>query len=149
MKKIDNSTSPACKAYRSTPRYSSSDWARAAARPRQTFSGWRNAAERTLGPLSGMRSAAADAAGQSLVSSFGQGRWRPLIVTAIFTGLRASELRGLRWSDVDLQERVVHVRQRADRYNSTGSPKSEAGHRAVAMPPIVLNTLREWKRGRD
>jgi hypothetical protein len=24
-----------------------------------------------------------------------QGRWRPLVVTAIFTGLRASELRGL------------------------------------------------------
>jgi len=28
-----------------------------------------------------------------------QGRWRPLVVTAIFTGLRASELRGLRWDD--------------------------------------------------
>jgi integrase len=25
-------------------------------------------------------------------------RWRPLILTAIFTGLRASELRGLRWN---------------------------------------------------
>ena len=24
-------------------------------------------------------------------------RWRPLIVTAVFTGLRASELRGLTW----------------------------------------------------
>jgi integrase len=31
-----------------------------------------------------------------------QGRWRPLIVTVVFTGLRASELRGLRWSDVEL-----------------------------------------------
>jgi integrase len=26
-----------------------------------------------------------------------EGRWRPLILTALFTGLRASELRGLRW----------------------------------------------------
>ena len=26
-----------------------------------------------------------------------KGRWRPLLITAIFTGLRASELRGLRW----------------------------------------------------
>ena len=25
------------------------------------------------------------------------GRWRPVLLTAIFTGLRASELRGLRW----------------------------------------------------
>ena len=30
------------------------------------------------------------------------GRWRPLLVVAAFTGLRASELRGLRWKDVDL-----------------------------------------------
>src|SRR5690606_5278051 len=32
------------------------------------------------------------------------GRWRPLLLTAIFTGLRASELRGLRWKDVDLDK---------------------------------------------
>ena len=31
-----------------------------------------------------------------------KGRWRPLMLTAMFTGLRASELRGLRWQDVDL-----------------------------------------------
>src|SRR6516165_9948976 len=43
-------------------------------------------------------------------------RWRPLLLTAIFTGLRASELRGLRWSDVDLKGGELHVRQRADRY---------------------------------
>jgi len=30
------------------------------------------------------------------------GLHRPLIVTALFTGLRASELRGLTWNDVDL-----------------------------------------------
>ncbi|WP_187969218.1 tyrosine-type recombinase/integrase [Aquibium microcysteis] len=74
-----------------------------------------------------------------------EGRWRPLLLVAIFTGLRASELRGLRWADVDLDERKLHVRQRADRYNTIGSPKSEAGARAVPLPPIVLNTLKEWK----
>jgi integrase len=30
------------------------------------------------------------------------GRWRPLLVTAIFSGMRASELRGLPWFNVDL-----------------------------------------------
>jgi integrase len=74
-----------------------------------------------------------------------QGRWRPLIVTAIFTGLRASELRGLRWADVDLDKRAINVRQRADIFNQIGRPKSEAGERAVPLPPMVLNTLREWK----
>ena len=54
-----------------------------------------------------------------------KGRWRPILLTAIFTGLRASELRGLRWEDVDLEKRELHVRQRADRYSTIGKPKSE------------------------
>jgi integrase len=73
------------------------------------------------------------------------GRWRPLLLTAIFTGLRASELRGLRWADVDLDKRELHVRQRADRYHDIGKPKSDAGERTVPLTPILVNTLREWK----
>lgn len=74
-----------------------------------------------------------------------KGRWRPILLTAIFTGLRASELRGLRWIDVDLERRELHVRQRADRYSAIGKPKSESGERTVPLTPIVANTLREWK----
>jgi integrase len=74
-----------------------------------------------------------------------QGRWRPILLTAIFAGLRASELRGLRWVDVDFDRRELHVRQRADEYNTIGRPKSEAGERTVPLPPILLNTVREWK----
>ena len=73
------------------------------------------------------------------------GRWRPLIVTAAFTGLRASELRGLRWADVDLDAGELHVRQRADRFNAIGKPKSASGERTVPFGRIVKNTLREWK----
>jgi integrase len=74
-----------------------------------------------------------------------QGRWRPILLTAIFTGLRASELRGLRWEDVDLDKRELHVRQRADRYSKIGKPKSESSERTIPLTPMVLNTLREWK----
>ena len=74
-----------------------------------------------------------------------QGPWRPLLLTAIFTGLRASELRGLRWGDVDLKHRELHVRQRADRYNDIGEPKTKAGTRTLPLPPTVVNVLREWK----
>ena len=74
-----------------------------------------------------------------------QGRWRPFMLVAIFTGLRASELRGLRWADVDLSKRELHVRQRADRYKVIGKPKSEAGERTVPFSAIVLSGLREWK----
>jgi integrase len=73
------------------------------------------------------------------------GRWRPILLTAIFTGLRASELRGLRWQDVDPDRREIRVHQRADRFNEIGQPKSEAGERTVPVPPLVVNTLKEWK----
>jgi len=73
------------------------------------------------------------------------GRWRPLILTATFCGLRASELRGLRWQDVDLEKREVRVHQRADRFNDIGRPKSISGERTVPAPPMVINALREWK----
>jgi integrase len=73
------------------------------------------------------------------------GRWRPLVITAIFTGMRASELRGLSWADVDLEEGVIHVRQRADAWGTIGKPKSKAGSRDIPLPPIVVNTLRIWK----
>jgi integrase len=72
-------------------------------------------------------------------------RWRPILVTAAFTGLRASELRGLRWKDVDLKKQVIDVRQRADRFREIGSPKSKAGTRMVPINKLVANTLKELK----
>ncbi|MQV27870.1 tyrosine-type recombinase/integrase [Sinorhizobium meliloti] len=73
------------------------------------------------------------------------GRWRPLFLTATFCGLRASELRGLRWQDVDLEKREIRVHQRADRFNDIGRPKSISGERTLPAPPMVINALREWK----
>jgi integrase len=81
----------------------------------------------------------------SAIVGAAKGRWRPLIIVAAFTGLRASELRGLRWVDVDLKASELKVTQRADRYNDIGSPKSEAGRRVVPFGMFVLNTLKEWK----
>jgi integrase len=72
-------------------------------------------------------------------------RWRPLIVTAVFTGLRASELRGLTWDDVDLTRATLRVRQRADRWNAIGSPKSATSAREVPLVPMVVNALKEWR----
>lgn len=74
-----------------------------------------------------------------------EGRHRPFFLTAIFTGLRASELRGLRWQDVDFDKAELHVRQRADRYQQIGMPKSSAGQRKIPLPPMVANALKEWK----
>ena len=74
-----------------------------------------------------------------------KGRFRPFLITAVFTGMRASELRGLPWSAVDFDAKVVHIRQRADEWGTIGSPKSKAGRREIMMTPLVSNTLKEWK----
>lgn len=73
------------------------------------------------------------------------GRWKPLVMTAAFCGLRASELRGLRWQDVDLDKHEIRVHQRADRFNDIGKPKSFSGERAIPAPPMVINALKEWQ----
>ena len=73
------------------------------------------------------------------------GKWRVLLLTAVFSGLRASELRGLHWDDVDLKADALHVRQRADKHNVMGRPKSAAGERTVPLPPGVVDALRQWK----
>jgi integrase len=72
-------------------------------------------------------------------------KWRPLIVIAIFTGMRASELRGLRWSDVGLDNATIHVSQRADTWGKMGPPKSAAGRRDIPLVPLVVNTLRSHR----
>jgi integrase len=69
----------------------------------------------------------------------------PILKVAVFCGLRASELRGLRWADVDLKHGEIHIRQRADCYRKIGPPKSEAGERKVPLPPRILIALKEWK----
>jgi len=68
-------------------------------------------------------------------------------MTAVVTGLRASELRGLRWEDVELNgdKPQLHVRQRADRFGHIGSPKSASGYCAIPLPPDAAQVLREWK----
>lgn len=71
--------------------------------------------------------------------------WRPLLITAVFTGMRSSELRGLRWQDVDLKRNEISVNQRADEFREIGPPKSSAGVRTIPVPPIVTNALKELK----
>jgi integrase len=73
-------------------------------------------------------------------------RWRPFLMTAALTGLRVSELRGLRWADIDLTRRVLRVHQRADRYNEIGPPKSEAGEREIPLPAMLVAELKAWRK---
>jgi integrase len=70
---------------------------------------------------------------------------KAFIWTAVFTGMRASELRGLMWQDVDLNAAIIHVRRRADKYSQISFPKSKAGTRKIPIPPTVVELLKAWK----
>ena len=71
--------------------------------------------------------------------------WRALIATAILSGLRASELRALKWANVNFAENQIEVRQRADRFNQIGPLKSSAARREVPIGPWLATILREWR----
>jgi integrase len=78
-------------------------------------------------------------------------RWRLFFTVALDTGLRRGELIGLRWEDVDLLERIIHVRRSIGPYdgperdggavsnghlaggNGQLSTKTEAGRRLVPI----------------
>ncbi|HMF24499.1 MAG TPA: tyrosine-type recombinase/integrase [Pseudolabrys sp.] len=64
---------------------------------------------------------------------------------AALTGLRASELLGLRWSDIDLKTNELHVRQRVDRFREIGAPKSESGTRTIPFGADLALALKQWK----
>lgn len=72
-------------------------------------------------------------------------RWTPYIRTAILTGMRASELRGLTWDDVDLDRGVISVTHRMDRYGADGPPKSNAGRRDIPLSAGTVDMLKAWQ----
>ncbi|MER8397493.1 tyrosine-type recombinase/integrase [Mesorhizobium sp. M1348] len=74
-----------------------------------------------------------------------QGKHRALIVTALFSGLRASELRGLRWNAFDLKRGVLTVKGRVDAWGDFGLPKTSAGERDVPLAPMAINALKQQR----
>jgi integrase len=69
-------------------------------------------------------------------------------LAAVTTGMRAGELMGLRWKDVDLLTGTVSVQQtfyRLGRQQLFGKPKSEKSRRIVVLPPILVEELRRLR----
>jgi len=76
--------------------------------------------------------------------------YKPLLTTAVFTGLRQGEILALRWDDIDWEKNQICVRRSLARQsNGEGkpvfnTPKTEAGYRRVDMDTMVIKTLKEW-----
>jgi integrase len=72
-------------------------------------------------------------------------RVRGMVLLAAFMGLRKGELLGLRRGDVDLDAKVLTVReQRQSAWSGkqlVGPPKTEAGRRSIAIPSALVDEL--------
>lgn len=63
-----------------------------------------------------------------------------LIKTAFWTGMRTSELVGLRWEDIDFTKKLIHIRNVIVR-NTEKSPKTNSGNRSIEMNEYSLAAL--------
>jgi len=72
-------------------------------------------------------------------------RERTLVLLAAGTGLRMSELFGLKWQDVDFAGKQVSV-LRSIVKQSVGPCKTEASQKPVPFDPRLVRTLRTWRR---
>lgn len=73
-------------------------------------------------------------------------KYRPMVLLSSWCALRFGELVELRRKDLDLKNRIIHVRRgvvRSDGHVIVGTPKSAAGIRDVAIPPHLLPMLQE------
>lgn len=73
-------------------------------------------------------------------------RYRTLLATAIFTGLRQGELLGLRWPEIDHTDEVIHVRRSLDRQRRDVSPKTEHAMRDVVLMPGLARVLQKHRQ---
>lgn len=71
--------------------------------------------------------------------------YRPLLATAIFTGLRRGELLGLVWADVDFEAGLVRVRKQLDLDGARVTPKTPQAVREVVLMPALGRILREHR----
>jgi integrase len=73
------------------------------------------------------------------------------IITAFFCGVRRGELLALRWRHIDFDSKTLHVVEALDETKAGGikikPPKTKAGIRDIALPDIVIDALRDHRKG--
>lgn len=74
---------------------------------------------------------------------------RVCIKLMLLTGIRNAELHGLRWSDVDLENHILHVRRNRLVSKQFGvyekSPKTKTSLRDIPMPDNLVEDLKRYK----
>jgi len=72
-------------------------------------------------------------------------RERTLVLLAVSTGLRQSELFGLKWGDIDFGQRTMNV-TRSIVYGFVGPCKTESSQKPVPAHPLLAESLLKWRK---
>lgn len=70
---------------------------------------------------------------------------RTMALLAALTGLRVSEILGLQWQDVDLDEAVIRLR-RGVVNQQVSDLKTAGSKRPLPIPSVLVRALSEWKK---
>jgi integrase len=71
-------------------------------------------------------------------------REKTMVLLAVTTGLRSSELFALQWKDVDFEAKQIHV-NRSIVQNVIGICKTESSQKPVPVHEHLLDALRQWR----
>jgi integrase len=77
-------------------------------------------------------------------------RFESLFTVALFSGMRQSEIIGLRWDDVDLENGLINVCRQLQKSRSTGEyiyidETKNGKNRIAAIAPSIVKVLRKQK----
>lgn len=75
--------------------------------------------------------------------------FKTIIYLALDTGMRKSELMGLKWEDIDFEKSTININKQRHYVQGYGTiedkTKTEAGNRTVTASKIVISLLRAYK----
>jgi len=74
--------------------------------------------------------------------------YSPIWLLLALTGMRRGEALGLRWTDIDFEDKSMNVSQTYVSIRtgmSLSSPKTRAGHRVITLEPTLLAALRDHR----
>jgi len=86
----------------------------------------------------------------ALVAALPGWRYGAVALVALFGGLRLGEVLALRWTNVDLDRKVLRVVETLEQTKAFGirfkAPKSKAGKRDITMPDILVEALHKHRK---
>ena len=83
----------------------------------------------------------------AFVSAAGEGANSNALIFLLYTGLRAAELRGLQWADVDLDAASMHVHQQIPCHGAPAfAPPKDNSARTIQLTPQAVALLRQQRK---